>query len=128
VWCWTARLDLPRGDWIVTPSSATLDAARSRRPRLDTGTLGRRRLQYWLCHANPLGASPHLGHRHRAPVGHPQPAADRRQQINVNEIGHASKRAALPVEFFSSNRIGGALIVVDPTSNRTTSGALLVKK
>ena len=36
-------------------------------------------------------------------------------------------QAALPVEPFSSNRIGGALIVVDPTSNRT-SGALLVKK
>jgi len=32
----------------------------------------------------------------------------------------------LPVEAYASNRVGGALIVVDPASNRT-SGALLVK-
>jgi sulfate adenylyltransferase subunit 1 len=34
--------------------------------------------------------------------------------------------AVLPVEPYLDNRIGGALIVVDPTTNRT-SGALLVK-
>ena len=32
----------------------------------------------------------------------------------------------LPVEPYASNRVGGALIVVDPASNRT-SGALLVR-
>jgi sulfate adenylyltransferase subunit 1 len=32
----------------------------------------------------------------------------------------------LPVEPFASNRVGGALIVVDPASHRT-SGALLVE-
>ena len=32
----------------------------------------------------------------------------------------------LPVEAYATNRVGGALIVVDPASNRT-SGALLVK-
>jgi len=32
----------------------------------------------------------------------------------------------LPVEAYDQNRVGGALIIVDPTSNRT-SGALLVK-
>jgi sulfate adenylyltransferase subunit 1 len=32
---------------------------------------------------------------------------------------------ALPVEPFADNRVGGALIVVDPASHRT-SGALLV--
>ena len=31
----------------------------------------------------------------------------------------------LPVEAYETNRVGGALIVVDPASNRT-SGALLV--
>ena len=33
---------------------------------------------------------------------------------------------ALPVEPYADNRVAGAPIVVDPTSNRT-SGALLVK-
>ena len=33
----------------------------------------------------------------------------------------------LPVESYQSNRVGGSLIIVDPTSNRT-SGALLVKR
>jgi sulfate adenylyltransferase subunit 1 len=32
----------------------------------------------------------------------------------------------LPLEAYADNRISGALIVVDPTSNRT-SGALLVR-
>jgi len=35
-------------------------------------------------------------------------------------------QAALPVEPYASNRVGGSLIVVDPSSNRT-SGALLVR-
>jgi sulfate adenylyltransferase subunit 1 len=33
---------------------------------------------------------------------------------------------ALPVEPYADNRVGGALIIVDPASNRT-SGALLVQ-
>ncbi|MCZ8076344.1 MAG: sulfate adenylyltransferase, partial [Paucibacter sp.] len=50
------------------------------------------------------------------------------EQLNVNEIGHVQieVQAALPVEAYASNRVGGSLIVVDPSSNRT-SGALLVR-
>ena len=49
-------------------------------------------------------------------------------ELAVNEIGHVriEVQQALPVEPYASNRVGGALIVVDPTSNRT-SGALLVR-
>ena len=49
-------------------------------------------------------------------------------QLAVNEIGHVviETQQPLPVEAYESNRIGGSLIIVDPTSNRT-SGALLVK-
>ena len=45
----------------------------------------------------------------------------------VNTIGRVQMEVQheLPVEPFSSNRISGALIVVDPASHRT-SGALLV--
>ena len=50
------------------------------------------------------------------------------QQLAVNEIGRVQiqTQQPLPVEPYVSNRVGGALIVVDPTTNRT-SGALLVK-
>ena len=49
-------------------------------------------------------------------------------ELAVNEIGHVviETQQALPVEAYESNRVGGALIIVDPASNRT-SGALLVK-
>ena len=45
----------------------------------------------------------------------------------VNAIGRVQMEVqhALPVEPFEFNRVGGALIVVDPASHRT-SGALLV--
>ncbi len=35
-------------------------------------------------------------------------------------------QSPLPLETYDGNRVGGALIVVDPTTNRT-SGALLVR-
>ena len=50
------------------------------------------------------------------------------EQIAVNEIGRVQiqTQQPLPVEAYLDNRVSGALIVVDPTTNRT-SGALLVK-
>jgi sulfate adenylyltransferase subunit 1 len=47
--------------------------------------------------------------------------------LGVNEIGRVlvETHEALPLEPFETNRVRGALIVVDPASNRT-SGALLV--
>ena len=47
---------------------------------------------------------------------------------SAHEIGRVQiqTQQALPVEPYVDNRVGGALIVVDPTTNRT-SGALLVK-
>jgi len=49
-------------------------------------------------------------------------------ELAVNDIGHVTieTQQALPVEAYADNRVGGSLIIVDPTSNRT-SGALLVK-
>ena len=50
------------------------------------------------------------------------------QELAVNEIGRVTVQTQqpLPVEAYTSNRVGGAMIIVDPTTNRT-SGALLVK-
>ena len=49
------------------------------------------------------------------------------QELAVNDIGHVQFELGqpLPLEPYADNRIAGALIVVDPASNRT-SGALLV--
>ena len=49
-------------------------------------------------------------------------------ELAVNEIGHVvvELQAPLPLAKYTENRVAGALIVVDPTSNRT-SGALLVR-
>jgi sulfate adenylyltransferase subunit 1 len=49
-------------------------------------------------------------------------------ELAVNEIGRVQiqTQQPLPVEPYLDNRVGGAMIVVDPTTNRT-SGALLVK-
>ena len=49
-------------------------------------------------------------------------------ELGVNEIGSVQiqTQQPLPVEAYLDNRVSGALIVVDPTTNRT-SGALLVK-
>jgi sulfate adenylyltransferase subunit 1 len=63
---------------------------------------------------------------HRLDIHNLQPVdAD---QLQVNEIGEVTitLQQPLPVEPYASNRVGGALIVVDPASNRT-SGALLVR-
>ena len=50
-------------------------------------------------------------------------------ELAVNEIGHVvmQTQQPLPIEPYEVNRVGGSLIIVDPTSNRT-SGALLVKE
>jgi sulfate adenylyltransferase subunit 1 len=48
-------------------------------------------------------------------------------QLAVNDIGEVTfeLQQPLPLASYADNRVGGALIVVDPASNRT-SGALLV--
>ena len=55
-------------------------------------------------------------------------AATDAHELAVNDIGHVivETQQPLPIEAYETNRVGGSLIVVDPTSNRT-SGALLVK-
>ena len=119
------QLDVSRGDWIASAAPlATTQRFAATLAWLDTepAQVGRK---YWVRH----------GHRW---VQARITAIDSRRDIHtledtdahelaVNEIGRVQieTQAALPVEAYADNRVGGALIVVDPTTNRT-SGALLV--
>ena len=120
------QLDVSRGDWISTPQtiretnkfSATL-------AWLDTepAVIGRK---YWVRHGNRWVQARIASIESRLDI-HTLGAIDA-HELAVNEIGHViiETQQPLPVEAYASNRVGGALIIVDPASNRT-SGALLVK-
>ena len=119
------QLDVSRGDWIVTPETAD---SRTHFPAtlawLDTepAKAGRK---YWVRHGNRwvqarISSIDSVLDIHTL---QPQDA----HELPVNAIGRVQMEVqhALPVEPFADNRVGGALIVVDPASHRT-SGALLV--
>ena len=120
------QLDISRGDWIASPGSlqptqrftATL-------AWLDTepATVGRK---YWVRHGNRWVQARIAAIAHKLDIHNLAPIAA--HELAVNEIGQVviELQQALPVEPYLSNRVGGALIVVDPASNRTSS-ALLVK-
>ena len=93
---------------------------------LDTeaATPGRK---YWVRHGNRwvqarIAAVEHLLDIHTL---EPLPA----DRLEVNAIGQVviELQQPLPLAPYAHNRTGGALIVVDPASHRT-SGALLVQK
>ena len=120
------QLDISRGDWIASvgglkPSqrfSATL-------AWLDTepATIGRK---YWVRHGNRWVQARIAAIEHRLDI-HTLAPTDA-HELAVNDIGavQIEVQQPLPVEPYLGNRVGGALIVVDPSTNRT-SGALLVK-
>jgi sulfate adenylyltransferase subunit 1 len=120
------QIDVSRGDWIASPKaiqpaqrfSATL-------AWLDTepAVIGRK---YWVRHGNRWVQARITAIESRLDI-HSLDAIDA-HELAVNEIGHVvvETQQPLPVEAYEKNRVGGALIVVDPASNRT-SGALLVR-
>jgi len=121
------QLDVSRGDWIGTPNtvhetnrfSATL-------AWLDTepAVIGRK---YTVRHGNRWVQARIAAIESRLDIHSLEATAA--HELTVNEIGHVviETQQPLPVEAYASNRVGGSLIIVDPTSNRT-SGALLVKE
>ncbi|MCX2860912.1 GTP-binding protein [Paucibacter sp. PLA-PC-4] len=120
------QLDVSRGDWIVTPGSATpVQSFEATLAWLDTepAQIGRK---YWVRHGNRWVQARISAIEHKLDVN--SLAETQAHELAVNEIGHVriEVQQALPVEPYANNRVGGALIVVDPTSNRT-SGALLVR-
>ncbi|MEO5772438.1 MAG: GTP-binding protein [Burkholderiaceae bacterium] len=120
------QLDVSRGDWIGAPGTlqpcqrftATL-------AWLDTepAQAGRK---YWLRHGNLWLMGRIVAIDHVLDIHTLVPRAA--EQLAVNEIGRVTieTQQPLPLQRFADNRVGGALIVVDATSNRT-SGALLVE-
>ncbi|HSW21313.1 MAG TPA: GTP-binding protein, partial [Burkholderiaceae bacterium] len=120
------QLDVSRGDWIAAPGSlhesrtfgatlAWLDA--------EPAQIGRR---YWVRHGNRWVQARISAIEHRLDIQTLQPTDA--HQLAVNDIGEVTVelQQPLPLEPYASNRVGGALIVVDPASHRT-SGALLVR-
>jgi len=118
-------LDVSRGDWLAAPGQ--LQTVRRFVATLawldvEAATAGRK---YWLRHGNRWVQARLAQVRHRLDIHTLQPlAAD---SLQVNDIGQVliELQQPLPLCTFAANRVGGALIVVDPTSHRT-SGALLV--
>ena len=121
------QLDVSRGDWLAAPG--TLAASRrftATLAWLDTepATLGRK---YWVRHGNRWVQARLVEVQHCLDIHTLQPEAA--HQLHVNEIGEVvfEVQQPLPLAPFADNRVGGALIVVDPASHRT-SGALLVRR
>ena len=120
------QLDISRGDWIASPGSlAPTQRFSATLAWLDTepATVGRK---YWVRHGNRWVQARLAAIEHKLDIHSLQPLEA--QQLAVNEIGRVQieLQQPLPLEAYASNRVGGALIVVDPSSNRT-SGALLVQ-
>ena len=120
------QVDVSRGDWVHTPGSIKpTDSFTATLAWLDTepAAIGRK---YWVRHGNRWVQARITAIESRLDI-HSLEDTDA-QELAVNEIGRVTVQTqqALPVEPYVSNRVGGALIVVDPTTNRT-SGALLVK-
>lgn len=120
------QLDVSRGDWIATPQTVQSSQRFSATLAwLDTepAQVGRK---YWVRHGNRWVQARIAAIESRLDI-HTLEATDA-HELAVNDIGHVivETQQPLPVEAYETNRVGGALIVVDPASNRT-SGALLVK-
>ncbi|MBV8037038.1 GTP-binding protein [Roseateles sp.] len=119
------QLDVSRGDWIVTPGSATgTKTFPATLAWLDTEA-ARPGRKYWVRHGNRWVQARISAIDSVLDINTLQPQDT--HELPVNAIGRVQMEVQheLPVEPFAANRVGGALIVVDPASHRT-SGALLV--
>ncbi len=120
------QIDVSRGDWIATPGTVQpTQRFAATLAWLDTepAQIGRR---YWVRHGNRWVQARIVQIDSRLDI-HTLTPTDA-HELAVNEIGQVvvETQQPLPVEAYADNRVGGALIIVDPASNRT-SGALLVR-
>jgi sulfate adenylyltransferase subunit 1 len=120
------QLDVSRGDWIATPN--TIADSRSFSATLawldtEPAVVGRK---YWVRHGNRWVQARITAIDNKLDI-HTLESKEA-HELAVNEIGEVTieTQQPLPVEAYEDNRVGGSLIVVDPTTNRT-SGALLVR-
>lgn len=120
------QLDVSRGDWISTPQTiaqAQRFTATLAWLDVEPAVVGRK---YWVRHGNRWVQARISSIDSRIDI-HNLQTIDA-HELAVNDIGNVTieTQQTLPVQAFADNRVGGSLIIVDPTSNRT-SGALLVK-
>ncbi len=123
------QLDVSRGDWLATPTKAELGAGTQHFTAtlawLDTEP-ARPGRKYLLRHGHRWVQARLVAVKQRLDVhtlaNHP---AD---QLGVNDIGQVvfESQHALPLAPYATHSVAGSLIVVDPSSHRT-SGALLVQ-
>jgi sulfate adenylyltransferase subunit 1 len=120
------QLDISRGDWIGAPD--TLHSTQRFTATLawldtDSARTGRK---YLLRHGNRWVQGRIASILHVLDIHTLEPGDA--HELGVNEIGRVviELQQPLPLQAFAANRVGGALIVVDPASHRT-SGALLVE-
>ncbi len=119
-------LDVSRGDWLAAPGTqraAQRFVATLAWLDVDAAEPGRR---YWLRHGHRWVQGRIVAIEHRRDVHTLRPeAADR---LAVNDIGRVGieLQQPLPLIPYATSRVGGALIVVDAATHRT-SGALLVE-
>ncbi len=121
------QLDVSRGDWLAAPGTlAEVRRFSATLAWLDTepATPGRK---YWVRHGNRWVQARLVEITHCLDIHtlEPQDA----HTLAVNDIAEVvfELQQPLPLAPYASNRVGGALIVVDPASHRT-SGALLVRQ
>jgi sulfate adenylyltransferase subunit 1 len=128
------QLDVSRGDWLASVPSAASTASpfnvtdhfNATLAWLDTepAVVGRK---YWVRHGNAWAQARITAIDSRKDI-HTLEDIDA-HELAVNDIGQVriQTQTPLPLEPYASNRMAGALIMVDAVSNRT-SGALLVGK
>jgi sulfate adenylyltransferase subunit 1 len=121
------QLDVSRGDWIGAPGS--LEPTQRFHATLawldnEPAAVGRK---YWLRHGNRWVQGRIEAIEHVLDIHTLEPGAA--HELQTNGIGRVTValQQALPLQAYAANRVGGALIVVDPASHRT-SGALLVEQ
>jgi sulfate adenylyltransferase subunit 1 len=120
------QLDISRGDWIAAPGSLrTTQRFTATLAWLDDerATIGRK---YLLRHGNRWVQGRIASIEHVLDIHTLEPGAA--HELAGNEIGRVTValQQPLPLQRYADNRVGGALIVVDAASHRT-SGALLVE-
>jgi sulfate adenylyltransferase subunit 1 len=120
------QIDVSRGDWIGAPDS--LHSAQRFTATLawldnDSAVVGRKHL---LRHGNRWVQGRIASIDHVLDIHTLEPGVA--HELAANEIGCVTVelQQPLPLQRYADNRVGGALIVVDPASHRT-SGALLVE-
>ena len=119
------HVDVARGNWISTPHSVrSTQRFSAALAWMDTepAQMGRK---YWIRHGSRWIQGRIVGIDSCLDIHTLDRTAS--HALEVNDIGYVTveTQEALPIDLYGANRTAGSMIVVDPSSHRT-SGALLV--